>query len=167
MNKIIVGDPKKDFFQQNPQFEVITIFKELQKSEKDASQIMWSIYLSEHPNSVLYRIKDLKERRKEISDNYYNIDWDKYNNIINEFLKYTLSDNQRSFKIWRDKARELDDYIKNLNFETADDKIIKLFEKAKVIWTTLDLIEKRMSEDETQGTKEGGGQISGREKRWE
>ena len=156
----------EDFFKENPEYDLITFFKEFKKRDDNASQIMWGIYLLEHPKSPLYKIKDRKIRKSEIEKNYFKIPWDDYKEVEEEFIKLNLTDNQSFYKTWVDKARELDSYLKGLDVSTEADIILKLFDKAKNIWNTLDEIKKRVEEDEIGNiTIKGQGQLSARDKR--
>ena len=162
----VSGDWDKDFFKENPEFNLITIFKNFKESENDASQIMWGIYLLEDTRSPLSKIKDKEKRREEIDKNYHKIDWDKYQNLVEAYIDITLTDSQKSYKVWREKAQQLDNYVKTLDFKTDSEILVKLFKDAKNIWATLDEIQKRVSEESEDTTIKGQGKLSARDQRF-
>ncbi len=164
--KQISNSWNKDFYDENPEYNLITFFKEFKKREPNASQILWGIYLLEHPRSPLYKIKDKALRKAEIDKNYFNIDWDNNSDVIDEFISINLTDNQKFYRTWLNKARELDKYLEELDVTSEADKVMKLFDKAKGIWGTLDEIKRRVEEDENSNvTIKGQGQLSARDKR--
>lgn len=166
---LVQGTYEDNFFDLNPEFRLITIFKEFESACSNASQIMWGIYYLEDPNSKLYRIKNKDERKQEIENNllHEKINWDSYENLIQSYIELTLSDNARSYKIWREKARDLDNYIKTLDFEKNAEVLLKLFKEAKSIWATLDEIQKRTEDEDSSTTARGGGQLSARDKKFQ
>lgn len=69
--KFTVGDPDKDFFEQNPHWKYLESSVKLLKSfsKKLASKIRWALFLIEDPDSPYFRYP--KVRRVEIVNNNY------------------------------------------------------------------------------------------------
>lgn len=167
--KVIKGTPKDNFFEMNPELEYITEFKELKENDPLASTVMWAIYMTEDPNSQLYKFKDVKQRRQEVEKNYLkstDFDWNAYKDITTAYLEFTLTEDEKSFKVWRDKAKEMDAYVATLTFGADDDRLFKLFEKAKSFWATLAEIDKKFKVDGEDTAIKGQGELSARDKRY-
>ena len=91
---LVKGNPEHNFFLENPELKYISVFKKLleEYSEKEASKIMWSIFLYEDPDSKFYRIpKEL--RLKEIQDNYYKIHKYKNKYVCNNYNHFNIYEN--------------------------------------------------------------------------
>ena len=96
MLQFTVGDPEKDFFEQNPHWRYLKTSKELiSKHGKElASKLRWAIFLLLDPDSKYFKYLMLK--RVEIVNDYlmdtgYTIQFDPENNeILNEDLKYVI-----------------------------------------------------------------------------
>lgn len=88
----IVGDYLvDDFFESNPDVAFWSNgLKEFKDSNKDASKIMWCMYLCYDPRSYLYERKTVESREKEIKEKFFDIDWQKYVDIKNLYLKEVL-----------------------------------------------------------------------------
>lgn len=172
MSKFTKGDINKDFFDENPEIAFFSEMIEFRNGNKDASRIMWSIYLSEDPDSRFYKaFRDVKKRRAVIEKEYLkttDFKWEDYNQYIRLYLEWTLSDSKRSLKTWKDKIRELDIYIGTLEFGQDDERLFKIIEKAKPLWVTMEEIEKKVkaeSEGEAN-TIQGKGNLSITDKRY-
>ncbi|MCA9750483.1 MAG: hypothetical protein KC414_15335 [Romboutsia sp.] len=162
----VTGSFEKDFFEQNPELKLIKEFKEL-SNQKDASQIMWCIFLAESPQSRFYKTGTLEKRRKDIESTYAKIDWDKYRDISKKLIEITLSDAERNYKIWKDKEESFNKYVENLEVNATNmDEILKLFKNQEIIQKTMKEVEAELARDEQQDVMRGGGQQSAREKRY-
>ena len=164
----IQGDySKDDFFKSNPELSLLSEINGLRDRE-NASQVMWSIYLVEHPDSRFYRIGDRQKKREEIEKNFLKckLDWENLDKVILEFISVTTSDTKRSYKIWKEKAQDLDNYVKSLTFEENSDILLKLFKEVAAIWRTLAEIESKMVDEESKDQIKGKGNLSAREKRY-
>lgn len=166
MYKIHGDYSKDDFFKMNPELSLISEIANI-KSRKDGSKIMWAIFLVEHPDSRFYNIGDISTKRKEVEKNYLQeeIDWERLEPATKALIDVTTSDNKRSLKIWKEKAQELDQYVKSLDFEKNSDILLKLFKEASHTWKTLAEIETRVNE-ETKELLKGKGNLSSRERRF-
>lgn len=166
MSYNIKGDFKSDFFEENPELLLIKEMKEFKENNKDASKILWCLYYSESPQSNFYRIKNIEERRKQIDHTYYQMDWNKYNDIKEVLIDITLTDTQKSYKILRDKSQELEKHIKTVQINNG---AIKGLEEAFKTYTSLKIIltnlEKELKAEENKTIKRGGGEQSSRQKR--
>lgn len=130
---LVVGTPERDFFEQNPELEYITEVKNFIKKfggKKKAGRLLWAIYLTEDPNSKLYRGMDIEERRKEVSKNYLNepdFNWDELKDFISSYPRIALTKEEVFFDIWARKLDEVQVYFKEtnlINFDDAD-KLLK------------------------------------------
>lgn len=95
-SKFTVGDPDKDFFEQNPHWKYLDSSIKLSEyfSKELLSKIRWAIYMIEDPDSKFFRYS--KGRRVELVNNNYlkddytiNYDPEKMK-IVNEELEYAL-----------------------------------------------------------------------------
>ena len=132
---LIQGDPSKDIFEQNPELEYISYIRDFikdNKGKKKASKLLWAVYMTEDPNSKLYRVMDLEERRKEIAENYLNepeFDWSDLDKICRDYGRLVLSKEEVFFTIWGQKIDELQVYLKETNISDDPDAILKIMEK--------------------------------------
>lgn len=130
---LVVGTPDRDFFEQNPELEYISEVKSIIKkygSKKKASPILWAVYLTEDPNSKLYRGMDLEERRAEVAKNYLNnpdFDWGELNEFIRTYPRIALTKEEIFFDIWARKLDEIQAYFKEVNLMDFDEveKVLK------------------------------------------
>lgn len=132
---LISGDPNKDIFEQNPEIEYISAVKAFIKKvggKKKASRLLWAVYLTEDPNSKLYRIMDREERRNEIAANYLNekdFEWEELDDLCLEYGKIALSKEEIFFTIWGQKIDELQVYLKTTDIANNTDQVLKVLEK--------------------------------------
>lgn len=96
-SKFTVGDPDKDFFEQNPHWKYLDSSVKLfgHFDRETISKVRWAIYMIEDPDSKFFRYP--KERRVELVNNNYlkdtytiNYDPEKMK-IVNEELEYALN----------------------------------------------------------------------------
>ena len=118
-NKFTVGDPEKDFFEQNPHWRYLdSSIKLLKLVPKDlASKLRWAVFLIEDPDSKYHRYSKLK-RVEIVNENYlkgeYVIEYDP-NTLtnINEDIKF-LFDSYASETMSKIKR---DYYERELSYE--------------------------------------------------
>lgn len=69
--KFTVGDPEKDFFQQNPHWRYLDSSKKLLKmfSPEICSKLRWAVFMVEDPDSKFFRY--FKPKRVELINNNY------------------------------------------------------------------------------------------------
>lgn len=69
--KFVVGDPEKDFFEQNPELRYLDSSQKLlkQSSPEIASKVRWAVFMLFDPDSRFYRSK--LEKRVELVNNNY------------------------------------------------------------------------------------------------
>lgn len=69
--KFTVGDPEKDFFEQNPHWRYLDSSQKLVKmfSADLVSKLRWAVFMVEDPDSKFYRY--LKPKRVELVNNNY------------------------------------------------------------------------------------------------
>lgn len=163
------GNPKLDFFEQNPTLINLTVFKDLVSKEgaAKASMILWAIYMVDDIESPMYRMP-MEEKRKEVAKNYLNdpkFNWDSITHISDAYVTYAMPKTKAIYKRWMDKLDEMTAYMNKLNFDEHDDKLLKIFKESPKIWEAIDVIGRKMIEEETKSQVRGGGELSGRQKR--
>lgn len=163
---LINGDPGKDIFDQNPELEYISSIKEFIKSKggkKKASKLLWAVYLTEDPNSKLYRIMDIEERRKEVSENYLgdkDFDWKDLDKICIEYGRIALTKEEIFFTIWSQKLDELQAYLKFTDISSDPEGIIKIMEKIPKVLEGYEKTKNTMLASKKKGKTYGGKQES-------
>lgn len=165
---LVKGTPDGDFFDQNPELKIISVFNKIldDHSKKDASKILWSVYLLEDPSSTLYRIPR-EDRLKEIQTNYYNFDPAKFKDLIQIYTRYCLSKEESLFKIQTDKLEELTVYLNQLNVDDDSGlkKTLEIMGKIGKIWDNIERAKKNLLEAQDKSVIRGGAKESAREKR--
>lgn len=167
---MVKGNPSLDFFEQNPEFR----FREpcvslLKENPKDASNIMWAVYMLEDPSSEFYRLP-LDLRKQEIELNYLKdnkFDWDKYKTVIDGYPQLVFSKEKALFKIWSDKLEQLTNHLKTLDFtkDKESDKALKIMDRMSKIWDGYEKVKNKMVEEESKTNLRGGAKQSARERR--
>lgn len=161
---LITGNPNEDIFEQNPELEFITVVKDFIKKiggKKKASKLLWSIYLTEDPNSKFYKGMDREERRKEVASNYLkepDFDWGELEYFISLYPRFALSKEEVFFDIWATKLDEIQVYFKSTNITEFED-VEKLLKAMNQIPKILDGYEQMKSKMllSTKKTKTYGG----------
>lgn len=165
---MVRGNPELNFFDQNPELKYISEIKKIVDgySEKEASKILWAIYMIEDPNSKLYRIP--KEKRiEEVKKNYYNIDVEKFRELIKAYPGLiSMQKEERMYKVHVDKLDELTSYLQNLTLSAPDefDKALKILEKLPKIWSGFETVKTKLIESQEKTTLRAGAVESAREK---
>ncbi len=163
---IITGDPNKDIFEQNPELEYISAVRDFIKKCKKkakASQLLWAVYLTEDPNSKLYRVMDLDERRREVAENYLHekdFDWSELDEICLQYGRIALSKEEIFFTIWGQKLDELQVYLKQTDIASDPEGIIKIMEKIPKVIEGYEKTKNTMLASKKKGRTYGGKQES-------
>lgn len=160
----VKGNPEFDFFEQNPEIKYFSEFSDIVKDE-NGSKIMWSLYMSEDPDSKLFRMpKD--QRISEIIDNYYP-EYIHNEELSKKYANLVLNKEQQLYKIHIEKLEDLTTYLKQLEVDKDQDfdKYIKIIDKLPKAWEALEKIKSKMIDKENKSTVRGGAQQSLREKR--
>jgi hypothetical protein len=165
---MVIGNPELNFFDQNPELRYISEIKRAvaDYSDKEASKILWAIYMIEDPNSKLYRIPKDK-RIEEVKKNYYEIDLDKFKELSKAYSGLiSMSKEERMFKVHVDKLDELTSYLQNLTLSAPDEfeKALKILEKLPKIWSGFDTVKTKLIESHEKTTLRAGAVESAREK---
>ena len=163
---MIVGNPKNDFFEENPMLKFKEFFYNISE-EDNYSDICWALYLLEYPDSPLYNVPK-KDRIEEVRKTYFEgkdmPDIDKWRK---GFLTATMPKEYLLYKIAYDK---LEDLTFNLESKDLDDEkewrqTVVLMEKLSKIWDSMEALKTRYDEVVSKSTVKGGGSMSAREKR--
>ncbi len=163
---IISGDPNKDIFEQNPELEYISSVRDFikkQKKKSKASQLLWAIYLTEDPNSRLYRVMDLEERRKEVAENYLkekDFDWKDLDDMCIQYGRIALTKEEIFFTIWSQKLDELQIYLRQTDIASDPEGIIKIMEKIPKVLDGYEKTKNTMLASKKKGKTYGGKQES-------
>ena len=145
---IVRGNIHEDFFDQNSELTILPTIKELiaEKGKKEASRIMWSIYLMEDPESIFYRIPR-EERIIEIRKEYYDFDPNANKQVVDEYCKLIMSKEQWMLKSIMDAAEK---QIMRLSQDNNLDNQLKIMERMPKIFTGIDNIRKNMKEEDNK-----------------
>lgn len=163
---LISGDPSKDIFEQNPELEYISAVKDFIKSsggKKKASKLLWAVYMTEDPNSKLYRIMDIEERRSEVAKNYLNdekFEWDDLDSICIQYARIALTKEEVFFTIWGQKLDELQVYLKQTDISSDPEGILKIMEKIPKVVDGYEKTKNAMLAAKKKGRTYGGRQES-------
>lgn len=169
MSQFVTGNPDVCFFEQNPELQYITEFKNLidSKGKLIAGKILWSIYMIEDPKSKIFRMSR-EEKIKEITENYYSeYDEKKHKNISILYASICLEKEERLYNIHAEKLDELTTYIETLDLqvETEFSRYIRIMDKLPKIWDGLGRVKKTMIERMNKSSIRGGARPSARESR--
>jgi len=137
---LIHGNSTQDFFEQNPEYRYYDAIQNLikQYGQDRASQLIWAVYLAEHPSSPFYK-KEKSERRKIVSKNYLNdekFDWEDEDVkiLISDFPGIFMSKGEIMFKIWMDKFEEGTVWLREQSFDTNASGLFNQLGKVKSTW---------------------------------
>jgi len=167
--KYISGDPKKDFFDQNPELKFKKEFAKLLKPHRrqKGSKIMWAIYMMEDPSSHFFRIP-YATRLEEIQAVYFpEFDPEKYQDIIDAYKKLILDKEVLLYSIHIRKMEQLTSVLEDLDLEekASFDKYIKIVEKLPRAWEALKKVKVDMFDAMDKSNVHGDRALSSREKR--
>ena len=110
----------ENFWECFPQFLVIEEFRDFKNKDKTSkkefsSSIMWAIGFCIRRESVMYNLPNKWElAAKDIVKK--EIDWDKYDNLINLFKNVSMSQAERSLLAWEELMLKRDKYLKNQDY---------------------------------------------------
>ena len=110
----------ENFWECFPQFLVIEEFREFRNKDKSAkkefsSSIMWAIGFCIRRESVMYNLPNKWElAAKDIVKK--EIDWDKYDSIVNLFKNVSMTQAERSLLAWEELMGKRDKYLKNQDY---------------------------------------------------
>lgn len=166
------GSIDMGFREQNPVICTKMEFKELYEeyTREEADKIMWSIFLIEEPDGDVnpYAKMPRAERIKEVQENFYNIDVEKFSVQLKAYSRWCLSLEESLFAIQRKKIDEMTAYFDQLNLDVDSDfaKYMKISEKLTNIWKNFEAAEKRVLESKKKKTTTfGNTQLSKAEQR--
>lgn len=160
---IAKGSIHDDFFEQNPELTILPEVKKLLDSKnKDASKIMWSIYLMEDPESTFYRIPR-EERIEEIKREYFDINLEDYPELVREYSRFILTKEQWMLKEYYDGMEEL--VLRLKDQATSIDDRLKILSQVPKVWDGLEKIKKQIKEEGSKTQIRGNAKEGAREKR--
>jgi len=165
---VVKGNIQEDFFEQNSELTILPNIKQLRidKGDEVASKILWAIYLIEDPQSSFYRIPR-EERIEEVKREYFDINLEDYQELLNEYCRFILTKEQAMLKFYFDLMDKLVIRLKSLNPERDKDldNAIRILERVPKIWEGLEKIKKNMKEEDGRTQIKGNAREGAREQR--
>lgn len=172
-----------NFWEVNPQLQVISPFKELYREDssrkkKNSSDLMWFIALCNDPDSKFRNIpsEDKVELIGEdfFSDvNFYKAHQDQLDDLSASYQLYTETAAQRALREWEEKIIERARFIKNTTFSMDEydesgklrkgtaDQLDKMLANTKKLFDDYQRILKDLrAEEEEGGSLKGGAEES-------
>ncbi len=164
------------FWEYNPQFKIVSPFKELFNSDKSrgkktSSNIMWAISLCYHPKSDLYGLPDKEERVFDmVKDKSFKLE--DYSDHIELFTSSCLSQAEKSAVAWDEFMRKRDRFIKTQEYtlDTYDDfgklqkgtadQLDKMASNTGKMYTDYAKIKKELNEEDQAVKGKGGKNLS-------
>lgn len=147
----------KNFFDVNEETALMSPFKELIESvgKRRASNIMWSIYLVYHPDSIYYLKygEDEVARQKAVNKEFNNresvVNFGEYKNIITAFDEL-IPPSIKSLAKWETELKSFDRYTDGLTFESNFKQKMEALKEKPNVWK-LFMEAKRDYEEDSKG----------------
>ena len=131
----VYGNIQQDFFEQNPEFLTVGVFKKFRQESKSASKFMWSLYQIYHQRSQIRYLPE-EERIQEVEENYYggNLFLDG-NAVAEKFKEVVYSDIYKSYLFWKKEMDMIDVSINEIKWtpSTTKNKLDLLKAKAAIM----------------------------------
>lgn len=117
--------PKNNFWEFNPQFMEVPLFKKLYKADrsngkKQSSDLMWAITLIYHPKSDLYYLPNKEEKVSEsildLKPKSLDAFWADKKDLVDEFIAMATTQAERSLADWCEYMKKRDIYLKNTRY---------------------------------------------------
>jgi hypothetical protein len=111
---------KSNFWEDNPQFQLVNPFKRLYKGDKsrgkkDSSDLMWAIALIHHPKSDLYYVdgKELIIARDMLGIKDSDVDhfWERNRELVDFFVDMSLTQTEKSLMSWEKRMKQRDVFL--------------------------------------------------------
>lgn len=154
----ISGDPEQDFLTQNPELRYFPFVQKMINSTPElVNNIMWSLYLVEHPKAKIYYHVPM-EQRIEIAENRYKVcyaeDCVPYRK---EFCEASMHPHQLHYKLIYDAfQRQL------WGFSSLEqDDILDALGKLEKVFKSIDVAEDKYVAEEKQIASFKGGAVAG------
>lgn len=163
---IISGDPNKNLFEQNPEIEFISGIKDFIKdigSREEASKFLWAVYMVDDPKSKLYKIMNEEERMADVAKNYLqkeDFDWNLLSEIRKEYIKISLTKEEKFFTIWGQKIEELQIWLKQTSIIENTDQVVKIMKEIPKLVEGYEKVKNEMLAEKRKGRLRGGGKES-------
>lgn len=165
-----------NFWDYNPQFKIVSPFKELFNSDKSrgkktSSNIMWAISLCYHPESDLYNLPDKDIRVFDmVKDKSFKLeDYDEY---VELFKDMCLSQAQKSLEAWDSRMKQRDRFLKDQEYtfdqyndlgrvdKGTADQLDKMAANTGKLYQEFFKIKKDLNEEEQTAKGKGGKNLS-------
>lgn len=163
----IEGNATMDFLEANPEYAYTSICTKIYgtHNKETASKLIWAFLLEGHPDSPLYRAPE-ETKRADIEKHYFEgvIEWDKYQEDMDQFFLYALPQSTYDFKVWREKYNELTAHVRTKKWGVDQKELTILYEKGEKIYLTL-LKMQTLMQNESKSSIKGGGELSKRHAR--
>jgi len=158
------------FWEVNPEFMHAEPYRTFYKSSREktrTSKIMWAIFLLCDISSPKIRLR--KDEREEDIKLYYledeKFDFNKYEELIQQYPKVVLTKIQRELKTWQDKIEERNKFIEKQTYnERTFEMLDKMLKESKAIWEAFGKIYKEYQTENIETRARGGREESFTEK---
>jgi len=164
-----------DFWEQNPHFLIVEIFKSFYKNDRSkkkhrSSKVMWAIALLIHPSSK-FSDSPYEKRKQIIVDDYLSFEelaWDsKYEDLIESFKEFAMTRKQRVVRIWGDKLDERMKMISETAYDIDNSEMLdKAMARTEKIWKVYMQALKDLDDESSNTQVQGGAEESAEEKGW-
>lgn len=126
----IKGTVDSNFWESNPDSKYFDECVELidQFGLKRSSQLMWAVYLSEHPDSDFFSFT-IKDKRDTIAKNFLkdkDFDWSILESTIKKFPDWLMTSAEKNFKRFSDMLDQLVSEAEELDIKNKDQGSLKL-----------------------------------------
>ncbi len=159
-------DLSSNFWKVNPNFTVISLFKELSKT-KNSSDIMWAIVCRYYYDSPYKNLQD-KDKIKLIEKDILKtnkFDWKEYDEVIKEFINFITPKAKKLLLDWEKKLEERTEFIQSLKYDSSTYEMLdKLMTASDKLWTSYVKILKDLDADDNDGQTVAGSEESLSEK---
>lgn len=153
----------KNFFDVNEETALMSPFKELIESvgKRRASNIMWSIYLVYHPDSIYYLKygEDEEARQKAVNKEFNNresvVNFGEYKNIITAFDEL-IPPSIKSLVLWEMALKSFDKYTNALTFEKEFKQKMEALKEKPNVWKMFMEAKKEYESDSREATANRG-----------
>lgn len=162
------GNIREDFFDQNSELTILSEVKKLLETEdkKEASKIMWAIYLLEDPNSIFYKMPR-EERIEEVNREFYKLDMVKHAKLIEQYNLMALTKEEIIFKSYADTMHKLASKLNELDLDSDSGLrvAVSILDKFPKIWDGFEKVKAKMKDASSKTQIKANAKEGAREQR--
>lgn len=173
MSVVSTFTPDQNFWEANPQLELVPEFKALKKADKsrakeESSLIMWYIaFCYDLDAANKFRGLPLAERQQLLgeellgSESYYKDNSKKLEPLIAMYLKLSDSPAKRQLRMLEKKLDEKTAFLENTPYDADNWEVVeKIMKDSAAVYKTLATIQKDLAEEQGDGHVQGGSKES-------